>query len=176
VMVDGTYSTVENGEGVAEQIYQPRSQEELDRLSSIVRNAIGFDQTRNDQIEMVNIAFDRQNLEQDQEQLDAMYLREFYFEIAKKVGIVLLILAGLFYLKKKSSSLFKALKAILPPPPPPPAPAPMPKAAEAPEVEEEPEPIVQPERRKPRLVDQMQKTASDRPEEIARVIKTLMID
>lgn len=176
VMVDGTYSDVENADGAMEQIYQPRSQEELDRLASIVRNSIGFDQTRNDQIEMVNIAFDRQNLENDQQQLDSMYMREFYMEIAKKVGIVVLILAALFYLKKKSSSLFRALKAILPPPPPPPAPAPRPVPVESLVEEDEPEPIVQPEKRKPRLVDQMQKTAHDRPEEIARVIKTLMID
>jgi flagellar M-ring protein FliF len=177
VMVDGTYGNVENAEGVAERIYQPRTQEELDRLSSIVKNAVGFDQTRNDQIEMVNIAFDRKNLQDDQKRLDTMYMQEFYMEIGKKVGLVLLILIGLFYLKKKSSSLFRALKAILPPPPPPAPPITLVRPAEQKvQVEEEAEAFVQPELRKPRLVDQMQKTAKDKPEEIARVIKTLMID
>ena len=177
VMVDGSYSDVENAEGVVERIYQPRSQEELDRLSAIVKNAVGFDQTRNDQIEMVNIPFDRKDLQDDQSRLDSMYMREFYMEIGKKVGLVLLILVGLMYLKKKSSTLFKALRAILPPPPPPPAPVTLVRAAEPVTTEdEEPEPIIQPEKRKPRLVDQMQKTAKDRPDEIARVIKTLMID
>ncbi len=175
VLVDGTYSAVEGSGGTAEQIYQPRSQDELDRLASIVRNAVGFDQTRNDQIEMVNIAFDRQNLENDQQALDSMYVREFYWEIAKKVGLVLLLILGLLYLKKKSSKLFKALAAILPPPPPP-APKPQPVTVQAIQDEEEPPIIIEAEKRKPRLVDQMQKTAEERPEEIAKVIKTMMID
>ena len=180
VLVDGTYNTVEGAEGNVEQIYQPRSQEELDRLASIVKNAVGFDQTRNDQIEMVNIAFDRQNLEDDQMALDSMYMREFYMDIAKKIGLVLLFLLGLFYLKKKSSRLFKALGSFLPPPPPP-QPAVQARAvAEEPEIrgieEEEIEQPVVPPKRKPRLVDQMQKTAEDKPEEIAKVIKTMMIE
>ncbi|HVP06740.1 MAG TPA: flagellar basal-body MS-ring/collar protein FliF, partial [Candidatus Acidoferrum sp.] len=73
VMVDGTYSTPKGAAGGADNVYQPRSQEELDRLASIVKNAVGFDQTRNDQIEMYNIPFDRQGLQMEQEQLDTMY-------------------------------------------------------------------------------------------------------
>ncbi|MBD3403584.1 flagellar M-ring protein FliF [candidate division GN15 bacterium] len=176
VLVDGTYSTVENDGGAMEQIYQPRPQEELDRLAAIVKNSIGFDGTRNDQIEMVNIAFDRQNLEMDQQALDSMYMREFYWDIAKKVGIILLIIMALLYMKKKSSKLFKALSAILPKPPPPPPPQPEPAKVQAIQDEEEPPVVIEPEKRKPRLVDQMQKTAEERPEEIAKVIKTLMID
>lgn len=176
VLVDGTYSAVEGTGGAVEQIYQPRAQDELDRFASIVRNAVGFDQTRNDQIEMVNIAFDRQNLENDQRALDSMYMRDFYWEVARKVGLILLIVIGLLYLKKKGSKLLKALSAILPAPPLPPPPRPQPVGVQAIQDEEEPPLIIEAEKRKPRLVDQMQKTAEERPEEIAKVIKTLMID
>ncbi|MCB2201356.1 flagellar M-ring protein FliF [bacterium] len=175
VLVDGTYSAVEGEGGGTEQLYQPRTQDELDRLASIVKNAVGFDQQRNDQIEMVNIAFDRQNLESDQQALDSMYLRDFYWDIAKRVGLVLLFVMGLLYLKKKSSKLFKALAAFLPKPPPPP-PKPQPVTAQAIQDEEQPQIVIEAEKRKPRLVDQMQKTAEERPEEIAKVIKTMMID
>jgi flagellar M-ring protein FliF len=174
VMVDGVYEPVGDGEEGAAPVYQPRSQEELDRLAAIVQNAVGFDSQRNDQIEMYNIAFDRTNFMDDRDKLDAMYLREFYMDIATKVGLVLLAVLGFLYFRKKARKLFRNVGSLMPPRRVAP---PQPMAAEsvAPIEEEVVEPI-QPEKRKPRLVDQMQKTAKDRPDEIARVIKTLMID
>jgi flagellar M-ring protein FliF len=53
VLVDGTY--VKNDKG--ETTYQPREKEEIDRISSLVRTAIGFDQKRGDQVEVVNLRF-----------------------------------------------------------------------------------------------------------------------
>ena len=173
VMVDGEYNEVINDAGETEQIYQPRSQEDLDRLAAIVKNAIGFNQQRNDQIEMVNLSFDRQNLEYGQEMLDSMYMRDFYLDIAKKIGYVLLVVFLFLYFKKKSSKLFGALKGLMPPPPPPPKPVMQPKAESIREEEVQP---IQAEARKPRLIDQMQETAKNSPEEIAKVIKTMMIE
>jgi flagellar M-ring protein FliF len=53
VLVDGVYARGQNGE-VA---YQPRSQEELDRIATLVRTAIGYDKARGDQLEVVNLRF-----------------------------------------------------------------------------------------------------------------------
>jgi flagellar M-ring protein FliF len=53
VLVDGIYSKNEKGE----MIYQERSKEQLDRIAALVRSAIGFDQKRGDQIEVVNLKF-----------------------------------------------------------------------------------------------------------------------
>ena len=53
VLVDGTYNKNEKGE----QIYQERSKEDMDRIGALVRSAIGFDQKRGDQIEIVNLRF-----------------------------------------------------------------------------------------------------------------------
>jgi flagellar M-ring protein FliF len=53
VLVDGSYAKNEKGEAV----YQPRAKEELDRIAALVRSAIGFDQKRGDQIEVVNLRF-----------------------------------------------------------------------------------------------------------------------
>ncbi|MDD3731963.1 MAG: flagellar M-ring protein FliF C-terminal domain-containing protein, partial [candidate division Zixibacteria bacterium] len=171
VMVDGNYNTVVNDAGETEKIYQPRSQEELDRLAAIVKNAVGFDQQRNDQIEMVNLSFDREDLQMDRDMLDSMYQREFYMDIAKKFGYVLVFIFLLLYLKKKSKNLFGALKRLMPPPlPPKPVMQPMPV------IKEEPVKPIEPEMRKPRLIDQMQETAKERPDEIAKVIKTLMVE
>jgi flagellar M-ring protein FliF len=53
VLVDGSYSKNEKGE----MVYQERSKEELDRIAALVRSAIGFDQKRGDQVEVVNLKF-----------------------------------------------------------------------------------------------------------------------
>ena len=53
VLVDGVYSKNEKGE----MVYQERTKEELDRIAALVRSAIGFDQKRGDQIEVVNLRF-----------------------------------------------------------------------------------------------------------------------
>ena len=53
VLVDGVYTRSGNGEAA----YQPREQAELDRIAALVRTAIGFDQRRGDQVEVVNLRF-----------------------------------------------------------------------------------------------------------------------
>lgn len=51
VLVDGNY--VKNDKG--DVTYEPRSAEEIDRIAALVRSAIGFDQKRGDQVEVVNL-------------------------------------------------------------------------------------------------------------------------
>jgi flagellar M-ring protein FliF len=53
VLVDGNYAKNEKGE----MVYQDRGKEQLDRIAALVRSAIGFDQKRGDQVEVVNLRF-----------------------------------------------------------------------------------------------------------------------
>lgn len=53
VLVDGTYA--EAGKG--ERAYKPRSEQEIEKLSSLVRSAVGFNQNRGDTLEVVNMQF-----------------------------------------------------------------------------------------------------------------------
>src|SRR4029077_15889149 len=53
VLVDGNYAKNEKGE----MVYQERGKEEIDRIAALVRGAIGFDQKRGDQVEVVNLRF-----------------------------------------------------------------------------------------------------------------------
>lgn len=53
VLVDGTYTTDKDGN----HTYQPRSQEELDRIKTLVESSVGFDETRGDRIEVANMQF-----------------------------------------------------------------------------------------------------------------------
>ena len=53
LLVDGVYASTQGGE----VSYQPRPQADLDRIAALVRSAIGFDQARGDQVEVVNLRF-----------------------------------------------------------------------------------------------------------------------
>ena len=53
VLVDGSYKT--NAEG--ERVYEPRSDTDLDQIATLVRSAIGYDATRGDALEIVNMRF-----------------------------------------------------------------------------------------------------------------------
>ena len=53
MLVDGSYTKNEKGE----MVYADRTKEQLDRIAAVVRSAIGFDQKRGDQVEVVNLRF-----------------------------------------------------------------------------------------------------------------------
>jgi flagellar M-ring protein FliF len=53
VLVDGVYAPGANGQ----MAYQPRNSEELERIATLVRSAIGFDRNRGDQVEVINLRF-----------------------------------------------------------------------------------------------------------------------
>lgn len=53
VLVDGTYSKNEKGD----MVYAPRSKEDLERIATLVRSAIGFEKSRGDQVDVVNLRF-----------------------------------------------------------------------------------------------------------------------
>jgi flagellar M-ring protein FliF len=53
VLVDGVYSSGTGGE----LVYAPRQQADLDQIAAYVRSAVGFDQARGDQVQVVNLRF-----------------------------------------------------------------------------------------------------------------------
>jgi len=53
VLVDGIYTRSEQGQ----LNYAPREAAEIERITALVRSAIGFDQKRGDQVEVVNLRF-----------------------------------------------------------------------------------------------------------------------
>ncbi|SYZ73596.1 Flagellar M-ring protein [Candidatus Zixiibacteriota bacterium] len=176
VLLDGVHKKGSGGVGAeAQEVYEPRPQEEIDRITAIIKNSVGYDTQRNDQIEVVNLPFDRTSIEFEQEKLDKIVQQEFYVDIGKKVLLILGALLILLYLRKKLKKFFTSLGRIMPAPPQRPASSGL-SAYQMPGESEEDLPPIVPENRKPKLVDQMQVAAKGRPEEIAKVIKTMMIE
>ncbi|MEW6220010.1 MAG: flagellar basal-body MS-ring/collar protein FliF [Thermodesulfobacteriota bacterium] len=56
VMVDGTYRTAEE-DGKPVTRYEARASDEMKRFESLVKNAIGYNEERGDQVEVVNLPF-----------------------------------------------------------------------------------------------------------------------
>lgn len=61
VLVDGTYTTAEDGT----KTYQPRPQEELDQITALVKSAIGLNEDRGDTLEVVNMQFAEVDVSED---------------------------------------------------------------------------------------------------------------
>lgn len=53
VLVDGMYSVDEQGN----ETYTPRTEQELNKISTLVKSAVGYDESRGDVIEVVNMPF-----------------------------------------------------------------------------------------------------------------------
>jgi flagellar M-ring protein FliF len=77
VIVDGTYNS--NSE-TGEVTYIPRSDEEMQRIQQLVRNAVGFDSARGDSVEVSNIEFGAPELD------DGGTLMRTMIEYAQRLG------------------------------------------------------------------------------------------
>ncbi len=53
VMVDGVYEKNDKGE----KVYRPRSEEEMERITALVKSAVGYDANRGDLVEVENLRF-----------------------------------------------------------------------------------------------------------------------
>lgn len=69
VLVDGTYTTDDKGV----KTYQPRPQEDLDKIAALVRSAVGFDEKRGDKVEVTNLQFAEIEVTEDVEDPRLMF-------------------------------------------------------------------------------------------------------
>jgi len=93
VLVDGTYTVADDGS----KSYQPRSQDELDLLATLVRGAIGFNADRGDTVEVINMRF--ANMDAPMTEESGLFLgldKEDLFRIAQYLVVVVLGLLILF--------------------------------------------------------------------------------
>jgi flagellar M-ring protein FliF len=94
VLVDGLYTQDENGA----PIYAPRTQEQLDQIAMLVRSAVGFDQTRGDVVEVVNLQFAaRPDLTLPDEEGLFSFTRDDIYRAAELAIIAVLTLIVLFF-------------------------------------------------------------------------------
>lgn len=67
VLVDGTYQRAEKEDGQVDWNYISRTPEEMQKFESIVKRAVNFNETRGDEVEIINIPFESTKLALKQE-------------------------------------------------------------------------------------------------------------
>ncbi len=103
VLVNGTYQRVDDGAGNTTREYVPRNRRELDQIAALVRGAIGFDAERGDVVEVQNMVFEKNTMEDDQEYFADLERREMISDLINKGVIALGVIIAFFLLR----SLFK---------------------------------------------------------------------
>jgi flagellar M-ring protein FliF len=95
VIIDGIYKETGDGKGGPKtKQFTARPPEEMEKLVNIVKTAMGYDEKRGDQIEVINMPFSWAIAEEEPKAVSGIPWRE-YLLIAYK-PVVSLILAGLF--------------------------------------------------------------------------------
>jgi flagellar M-ring protein FliF len=97
VLVDGTYRTTTDASGNETREVVDRSPAEIQKISDIVKTAVGFDETRRDRISVVSFPFEK--IEEPLASGDPAMRRHFLLRVMEK-GILALLLVGIFLLAR----------------------------------------------------------------------------
>ena len=156
VAVDGTYKPA-GKEGSPE--YVPRTQEEIDKFTALVKNAVGYKPGSKDEVFVTNVRFDNQYLLEEQEEMKKIEKKE-WVEMGKKYGILLLIaLFALWFFRGVVQNLASAMNP------------PMPKYAGL-NLEPEDEKIPQNVQKQKDILERVEFMTRTEPINIANLIKT----
>lgn len=97
-VINGVKKEVQNDDGKTETVVEPRNDEQLRQLEQIIRQSVGVDEKRNDNVEVVSIPFET---EQYEEQIvEASPINDFddwsnLVLIVVAIGAALIVLKGL---------------------------------------------------------------------------------
>ena len=103
VLVNGTYQKTDDGAGNITRQYVPRNRRELDQIAALVRGAIGYNAERGDLVEVQNMSFEKNTIEDDREYFADIEKKEMINDLINKGVIALGVIIAFFLLR----SLFK---------------------------------------------------------------------
>ncbi len=110
VAVDGRYQTGQEGE----MLYVERSVEELQNIEDIVKNAVGYDLARGDQIAVSGLQFDNELLRTQRQDMRTREEWEFRITIAKYVLGFIIALLLILFLRYLANTLAEAMNPPVP--------------------------------------------------------------
>lgn len=95
VLVDGTYAPGEDGT----QAFQPRSEAEMERLTGVIKTAVGFDDARGDRLEVHNVPFDNEAVFVQHQELERSNRMTLIMEIFNRLGQIVVVLLLVFLVR-----------------------------------------------------------------------------
>lgn len=107
VLVDGTYEENKSEDGKIQKTYVPRGKDDMARIASLVKQAIGIEESgnRNDGFEIQNVQFYEQSYEQEEETIKKEQKKEFMVKMAKNGSLAITVLAFLMFVMRNMKKL-----------------------------------------------------------------------
>ena len=157
VAIDGKYEQPAGTNG--KPAYTARTQQELQTFEEMVKNAIGFDLARGDQISVVSTQFDNEFLRKEQDDMQKRDIIEQRMMIAKYAAVFILALVFILFLRYLARTVAEAMN--------PPAPKLEPLGAVEEIREEVPEHI----KKTSALLERVEILTREEPVNIAQIIR-----
>lgn len=109
VLVDGMYEEQKSEDGKIQKVYIPRSKDDLARISGLVKQAIGIDESgnRNDGFEIQNVQFYEPSYEQEEVSIKKEQQKEFMLKMAKNGSLAITVLVFLMFIMRSLKKLKK---------------------------------------------------------------------
>jgi flagellar M-ring protein FliF len=100
IIIDGTYKEVAGAKGAKTKQYVPRTPEEIKNFENIVKKAIGFDESRGDQVEVTSMPFAWSALDEAPRTESSGAWKETLGLVAKPLVSLVLALLFIFFIIK----------------------------------------------------------------------------
>ena len=97
VIVDGTYKETSGAKEAKTRQYIPRPPEEMKSLEGIIKRAIGYDEKRGDQVELINMPFSWAIQEEELKAEKKVIWKEYALDFYKPVVSLLLAVLFIFF-------------------------------------------------------------------------------
>lgn len=160
VAIDNKYQVKEEGKGE----FLARTAEELANIEDIVKNAVGYDLARGDQIAVMNVKFDNDYLLREQEEIRKAEKREEYFRYAKYAGLAIIILLVFVLLHFLTKTVAEAMNP------------PLPEVEIGAPVEETPVQVPEDIRRSNELLERVEMMTQQQPVNIASIVREWLME
>ncbi|MBP7462310.1 MAG: flagellar M-ring protein FliF [Candidatus Delongbacteria bacterium] len=144
---------------------QPHSAQEVGAIEQVIKNAVGFDQERDDQIAVASYPFDTSVMDRELASIEKEERQAMILAIAKRLIIVLVLIFIIFFLRNMIKQFAdKYLKT---------------EEVKAAALEEQP--IIEPEllelkKRKEEFLNQVISLSETTPEDIAHLLRTWLVE
>jgi len=103
-LVNGKYENVDN-EGEIIKKYLPRDNEEKNEIAALIKQTIGFDNSRGDEVKVANLEFDRSEVEKAQIFFNKMERKESMNKWISRILMILALVAMMFFVVNLTHSL-----------------------------------------------------------------------
>ena len=110
VALDGKYQMGKDKKNT----YVARTADEIQNIEDMVKNAVGYDLTRGDQITVSSVQFDNEFLRQEQIDMQSRDKIEFYLTIAKYVVGVIIVILLILFLRYLAKTIAEAMNPPVP--------------------------------------------------------------